>query len=103
MIKSQCCKFAIQYADVAELADALVSGSSEAIHVGSSPVVRTIKIRRIGYKELCLFCVFYCFLGVFLPFQGIKTIFLIEEAHLPRVFALSVDGFFVSIKTMGNR
>ena len=29
------------YADVAELADALVSGSSEAIHVGSSPVVRT--------------------------------------------------------------
>ena len=31
----------IKYADVAELADALVSGSSEAIHVGSSPVVRT--------------------------------------------------------------
>ena len=31
----------IIYADVAELADALVSGSSEAIHVGSSPVVRT--------------------------------------------------------------
>ena len=29
------------FADVAELADALVSGSSEAIHVGSSPVVRT--------------------------------------------------------------
>ena len=26
---------------MAELADALVSGSSEAIHVGSSPVVRT--------------------------------------------------------------
>ena len=34
--------FALLYfADVAELADALVSGSSEAIHVGSSPVVRT--------------------------------------------------------------
>ena len=31
----------LQFADVAELADALVSGSSEAIHVGSSPVVRT--------------------------------------------------------------
>ena len=31
----------IIFADVAELADALVSGSSEAIHVGSSPVVRT--------------------------------------------------------------
>ncbi len=31
----------IYFADVAELADALVSGSSEAIHVGSSPVVRT--------------------------------------------------------------
>ena len=31
----------IKKADVAELADALVSGSSEAIHVGSSPVVRT--------------------------------------------------------------
>ena len=31
----------LQLADVAELADALVSGSSEAIHVGSSPVVRT--------------------------------------------------------------
>ena len=30
-----------QFADVAELADALVSGSSEAIHVGSSPVIRT--------------------------------------------------------------
>jgi len=52
---------------------------------------------------LCPFCVFYCFLGVFLPFQGIKTIFLIEEAHLPRVFALSADGLFVSIKIMGNR
>ena len=33
----------IYFADVAELADALVSGSSEAIHVGSSPVVRTNK------------------------------------------------------------
>ena len=31
----------IFFANVAELADALVSGSSEAIHVGSSPVVRT--------------------------------------------------------------
>ncbi len=31
----------LKNADVAELADALVSGSSEAIHVGSSPVVRT--------------------------------------------------------------
>ena len=30
-------------ADVAELADALVSGSSEAIHVGSSPVIRTTR------------------------------------------------------------
>ena len=29
------------YADVAELADALDSGSSEAIRVGSSPVIRT--------------------------------------------------------------
>ena len=28
-------------ADVAELADALVSGSSEAIHVGSSPFICT--------------------------------------------------------------
>ena len=34
----------IYFADVAELADALVSGSSEAIHVGSSPVIRTNKI-----------------------------------------------------------
>ena len=34
----------IKKADVAELADALVSGSSEAIHVGSSPVVRTKKV-----------------------------------------------------------
>ena len=34
--------FALLYfADVAELADALVSGSSEAIHVGSSPVACT--------------------------------------------------------------
>ena len=31
----------LYFADVAELADALVSGSSEAIHVGSSPVIRT--------------------------------------------------------------
>ena len=37
------------FADVAELADALVSGSSEAIHVGSSPVVRTKKVVSIGY------------------------------------------------------
>ena len=35
-----------QNADVAELADALVSGSSEAIHVGSSPVIRTKKYCR---------------------------------------------------------
>ena len=40
-----------QNADVAELADALVSGSSEAIHVGSSPVVRTRKRLRIGYNS----------------------------------------------------
>ena len=46
---------------------------------------------------------FLLLLGVFLPFQGIKTIFLIEEAHLPKVFALLVDGLFVSIKIMGNR
>ena len=39
----------IYFADVAELADALVSGSSEAIHVGSSPVVRTKKVVSIGY------------------------------------------------------
>ena len=31
----------LRLADVAELADALVSGSSEAIHVGSNPVIRT--------------------------------------------------------------
>ena len=36
---------------MAELADALVSGSSEAIHVGSSPVVRTRKRLRIGYNS----------------------------------------------------
>ena len=42
----------IYFADVAELADALVSGSSEAIHVGSSPVVRTKKYCRKGY----IFC-----------------------------------------------
>ena len=34
---------------MAELADALVSGSSEAIHVGSSPVVRTKNKCRMGY------------------------------------------------------
>ena len=39
------------------------------------PVASTIKERRIGYKKLCRFCVFYCFLGVFLPFRGIKNIF----------------------------
>ena len=33
------------------MADALVSGSSEAIHVGSSPVVRTRKELRIGYNS----------------------------------------------------
>ena len=40
-----------QYAGVAELADALVSGSSEAIHVGSSPVTCTRKRLRIGYNS----------------------------------------------------
>ena len=37
------------------------------------------------------------------PFGDIKSIFSIEEAHLPRIFALSVDGLFVSIKIMGIR
>ena len=41
---------------------------------GANPVIRTIKIRRIGYNYLCQFCVFYCLLGVFLPFQGVKSI-----------------------------
>ena len=37
---------------MAELADALVSGSSEAIHVGSSPVVRT-KQEQLGFVSGC--------------------------------------------------
>ena len=41
---------------------------------GSIPLGSTIKIRRIGYKKLCLICVFYCFLETFLPFQSIKSI-----------------------------
>ena len=41
------------FAGVAELADALVSGSSEAIHVGSSPVIRT-KNRQVS-TEACRF------------------------------------------------
>ena len=44
-----------QNADVAELADALVSGSSEAIHVGSSPVVRTNKMSTALVVVLVLF------------------------------------------------
>ena len=36
---------------MAELADALVSGSSEAIHVGSSPFICTRKRLRIGYNS----------------------------------------------------
>ena len=44
----------LQFADVAELADALVSGSSEAIHVGSSPVVRT-KQKRHSPLGVCFF------------------------------------------------
>ena len=42
------------YADVAELADALVSGSSEAIHVGSSPFICT-KNKKRGLVPLFLF------------------------------------------------
>ena len=45
------------FADVAELADALVSGSSEAIHVGSSPVVRT-RVRAKVYLSSYLFLLF---------------------------------------------
>ena len=49
-------KATTQYADVAELADALVSGSSEAIHVGSSPVVRTRKKHTLVYQDnVCFF------------------------------------------------
>ena len=44
-------------ADVAELADALVSGSSEAIHVGSSPFICT-KQEKSEPKG----SVFFCFL-----------------------------------------
>ena len=40
---------------MAELADALVSGSSEAIHVGASPVVRTNKKGTFVYQKF-LFC-----------------------------------------------
>ena len=42
----------MRFADVAELADALVSGSSEAIHVGSSPVIRTIQKAPLNYGVL---------------------------------------------------
>ena len=52
VIEFQCCGFATKNADVAELADALVSGSSEAIHVGSSPVVRT-KQEQLGFISGC--------------------------------------------------
>ena len=45
----------VAFADVAELADALVSGSSEAIHVGSSPVVRTNKKSTALAVELFMF------------------------------------------------
>ena len=41
------------FADVAELADALVSGSSEEIRVGSNPVIRT-KNRQVS-TEACRF------------------------------------------------
>ena len=37
----------LYFAGVAELADALVSGSSEAIHVGSSPVTCTKQKDRV--------------------------------------------------------
>ena len=40
---------------MAELADALVSGSSEAIHVGSSPVIRTNKASTALVVVLVLF------------------------------------------------
>ena len=46
----------LYFADVAELADALVSGSSEAIHVGSSPVIRT-KQEQLEFISGC-----FCFL-----------------------------------------
>ena len=47
--------FALLYfADVAELADALVSGSSEAIHVGSSPVACTRFQKSTRFE--CFFC-----------------------------------------------
>ena len=47
----------LKNADVAELADALVSGSSEAIHVGSSPVIRT-KLEQPEFISGC-----FCFLS----------------------------------------
>ena len=43
-------KGGLEYAGVAELADALVSGSSEAIHVGSSPVTCTRVTKRPSRK-----------------------------------------------------
>ena len=38
------------------------------VYKGSNPFLCAIKGRRIGYKKLCRFCVFYCFLSMFLQF-----------------------------------
>ena len=51
------------FAGVAESADALVSGSSEEIRVGSNPVIRTRKRLRIGYN-LESFSIKSAFVGI---------------------------------------
>ena len=62
---------------------------------GESPRWITRKERRIGYNYLCQFCVFYCFLGKFLPFESVKLNIIIKRAYLPRIFALPANGLFL--------
>ena len=64
-------------------------------HEGSNPSLCAKKERRIGYNYLCQFCVFYCFLGVFLLFESVKLNIIIKRAYLPRIFALPANGLFL--------
>jgi hypothetical protein len=48
--------------------------------INSIPLGSSIKERRIGYNYLCQFCVFYCFLVVFLSLEIIKIKFCNEKS-----------------------
>jgi len=69
-----------------------------------SPSAKSVEERRIGYNYLCQFCVFYCFLGKFLPFESVKLNIIIKKSLSSENFCTPGEwALFAFVKIMGIR